>query len=161
MPGQRCVLKELLGWQAMSACIRLYETAKQLSMSCAMEEALIYIVSDDVSRKEFKKRSEEGDVIESDGMRTDFGNYLYAVLYHLSMFYRCRHSDSFKKLYEEAKKKYPTLDREHEYTYKSLIRQGDAIEVALAIAWEKGPDMSFMTNMEQKLKPSSLRSCFG
>ena len=73
----------------------------------------------------------------------------YRVLYHLSMWYRCRKSDSFKTLYEQATKKYPTLDRKHEYTYKSLIRQGDAIEVALAIAEEKGPDMSFMTNMEK------------
>ena len=152
-PLKRVDLRHLLMPEAIAAASSMYETVKQLSMSVVMEEALLFIVSQDVARQEFKNRSEDGDVVQSCGCHRDFGNYLYAVLYHLSMFYACRHSDLIDRLYKQAKERYPTLDMEHEYNYRSLRMQGDVIEVALAIALETRPDMHernvFMANMRQ------------
>ena len=82
--------------EAIPAASSIYETVKKLSMSVVMEEAFLFIVSRDVARQEFKDRSEEGDVIKSNGCHKDFGNYLYAVLYHLSMFYAIRHKPAIK-----------------------------------------------------------------
>ena len=106
--------------EAIPVARSMYETVKKLSMSVVMEEAFLFIVSQDVARQEFKDRSEEGDVIQSCGCHKDFGNYLYAVLYHLSMFYAIRHNQAMLDLYKQAKERYPTLDMAHEYNL-SLI----------------------------------------
>ena len=84
--------------------------------------------------------TEKGDV--------DYGNYLYGILYHITVFYGRRHSEPIKSLYEQVKRRYPTLDMNHVYTKQSLVMQGDVIEVALAIASDTRQD-TFMREMRK------------
>ena len=115
---------------------------KQIALSDTFEETLLCIVSDDVTRFDFKLRSHQGVIWQKVGNRmraVDAGNYAYSVLWQICIFYGCRHKPSLERLYHQAGVRYPTLDLNHNYTTNSLIMQGDAMEVSLAIARETGP----------------------
>ena len=150
MSSRRCSVLNLLVLDCIPACEALYNIAKKISMSLVMQEALIFVVSEDICRREFKTRSHYGLVVESHNRQVDYGNYLYGVLYNLVMFYGCRHSPTICTLYKQAKERYPTLDMEAPYTRKSLIMQGDVMEVALAIARHATSDLPQCTLDERK-----------
>ena len=156
--SKRCHLPNLLRSEAIPACESLYATVRSISMSTVMQETLMFVVSEDITREEFKTRSQEGLVIETSRRHLDYGNYCYGMLYHLCMFYACRHSPVINSLYSQAKERYPTLDMEHQYNHHSLSMQGDVIEVALAIARETGPAIIAAARYERNTFMQTMRN---
>ena len=127
-------LYPLLEQGAAKLCQEIYEHCKFIGKSQIMEETLLYIVSEDITRSEFKLLSEDGLVTSADSEGVDKGNYFYAVVWHLAFFHASRHYPTVKELYQQVAERYPTLALEHKYTKKSIVMKGDVLEVSLAKA---------------------------
>ena len=125
-------LYPLLEQGAAKLCQEIYEHCKFIGKSQIMEETLLYIISEDITRSEFKLLSEDGLVTSADSEGVDKGNYFYAVAWHLAIFHASRHYPTVKELYQQVAERYPTLALEHKYTKKSIVMKGDVLEVSLA-----------------------------
>ena len=119
--AHRTSMMPLLSERAIEVCEEMYLLCKKIALSDTFEETLIYIVSEDITRQDFKHRSYDGLVWKRVGNQTvgsDCGNYFYAVLWQISIFYGVRHKKNLDVLYQDAIRRYPTLACYHDYNKK-------------------------------------------
>ena len=88
-------LSALIEEDAARLCHDVYEHCCYIGKSQIMEETLIYIISEDITRQQFKRCSQEGLIyFGEDGV--DKGNYFYAVAWHVAIWHASRHRPAFK-----------------------------------------------------------------